>query len=121
MNTKKITINKKKVNAAYCNATEIAFRKYTGVNVQNLLVDLQNGTADPEQVAMLILSSVLSYYQANDKECPISDKDIIYKASAKEITDATVAIVNLCNDWYKEPAGDAADAPAGEEGDPAKN
>ena len=103
MKTKTITITGKEVGVAYCYATEIAFRKYTGVGVENF------DPANPEHAAYIILAAILAYYQHKGEDAPVTDKDIIYETSPQDIIDAMTAVFHLRAEWYNLPAGEPED------------
>ena len=114
MEQSKITIAGHEVGVAYCYATEIAFRNYTGVNVAN--IDANN----PEHVVYLIIAAVFAYYNAKKEELPISDNDVLNEASPEEISGAAKAILEMCGRWYHLPNGEAEpDSESGQEGDRA--
>lgn len=103
MKTKTITIMGKEVGVAYCYATEIAFRKYTGKGVENF------DPTNPEHAAYIILAAILAYYQYKGEEAPVTDKDIIYETSPKDIIDAMTAVFKLRGEWYELPEGEPED------------
>lgn len=90
--------------AAYCYATEIAFHNYTDVNIEDF------DATNPEHVVYLIIAAVFAYYQGTGEELPITDNDVIIKASPTEITEAVKTIVKLRVDWYKLPKGEGEEA-----------
>lgn len=101
MTTKKTTIAGKEVTLAYCYATEIAFRKYTGVSIDSFNAE------DPEHVLYIIIASILAWCQANGTESDVKDEDIIYRAKPKELVDTLTVIFDLRREWYEIPAEDA--------------
>jgi len=113
MVTKKVTLCGVEVTLAYCYATEIAFRKYTGVNVDKL--DPEN----PEHSIYLIISAMLPFYEQQGQQPPISDSDLMYKSKPTDYFTAFKAILEARNEWYKLPEGEPEDKPT--EGDKSKN
>lgn len=110
MKENKITITGKEVGVAYCFATEIGFRKYTGVGIDEF------DASDPEHITYLVLAAILAYYQGNGEEPPLKSDDIIFKAKPKEIIDALTVVFQLRADWYQLPKGDDTDEePVGDE------
>lgn len=103
MTQKTITIAGKQVGIAYCFATEIAFKALTGNNIEE--ADVTN----PEQVVYLILAAISAYYQEQEAEAPVTDKDIIYRAKPKEIIEALTAVLVMRAEWYESPKGEATE------------
>lgn len=111
MKTKKITIAGKEVAIAYCYATEIAFRKYTGVNID------QFDASDPGHVLYLILSALIAWSQSQNEEPAVKDEELMYQASPGEIVNALSEVFKLRSEWYEVPAGEPEDETSGEETD----
>ena len=103
MITKTITIAGKEVTLAYCYATEIAFRKYTGESID------QFDASNPEHVLYLILAAIISWYQSKGEEPPVKDEELMYNTKPKELIDALTEIFKLRAEWYKVPAGEPED------------
>ena len=76
---------------AYCFATEIAFRKFTGAN--------------PEHIIYIILAAIASYYQSEGKDAPVKDEGLLYHAKPKEMIDALNEVLKLRAEWYELPKG----------------
>lgn len=104
MKTKEITICGKQVMLAYCFATELSFKNFTGENIEDLKV------TNPEHVIYLILSAIASYYQSkeyeDEKKAPIVDSDLMYNATPKELVSAANDVMELRAEWYGIPKGD---------------
>lgn len=115
MKTAKIKIAGVECGAAYCYATEIAFHNYTDVNIEDF------DATNPEHVVYLIIAAVFAYYQGTSEELPITDNDVIIKASPTEITEAVKTIVELRVDWYKLPKSESEEAKKEAAGDGSKN
>lgn len=98
MTIRKTTITGKEVTLAYCYATEIAFRKYTGVSIDNFNAE------DPEHVLYIILAAIIAWSQAEGTDTEVKDEDIIYRAKPKEIVDTLTIIFDLRREWYEIPA-----------------
>ena len=103
MTTKTINIAGKEVTLAYCYATEIAFRKYTGDSIDKF--DAKN----PEHILYLILSAIVAWSQAKGDEPVIKDDELMYNAKPKELIDALTEIFRLHAEWYEVPAGEQDD------------
>ena len=116
MTTKTIKIVNKEVTLAYCYATEIVFRRYTGTGLENF--DATNS----EHVVSLILSAVLVYNEATKKapeDAPIKDTDLKYEAKPTDLVLALATVFELRKQWYEVPDGDTAEK--AEEEDKEKN
>ncbi len=103
MTTRKVTIAGKDVTLAYCYATEIAFRKYTGTAIDNF--DAQN----PEHVLYIIISAIIAWSQSRGEEPAIKDDELMYKARPQELIDTLTEIFKLRSEWYEVPAGEPED------------
>lgn len=103
MTTKTITIAGKEVTLAYCYATEIAFRKYTGESIDKF--DAMN----PEHVLYLIISAIVAWSQAKGEEPAIKDDELMYDTKPKELIDALTEIFKLRAEWYDVPTGEPED------------
>lgn len=109
----------KPCGAAYCYATELAFHRYTGKNVEDL------DTKSPEDIIYLLLSAIAARYEADGGEPPVTDRDILARATPAEIVDATRAVFDLRARWYGLPKGEEKAGPSegddGQKGDQAPN
>lgn len=108
MKTKEITLCGKQVTLAYCFATEIAFKKFTGDNIDSF------EPSNPEHVIFIILSAIVSFYQQKDEEAPIQDKDLLYNTKPAELVTALTEVMQLRAAWYEIPKGDNTDATVSE-------
>lgn len=118
MRTGKINIGGREVNVAYCYATEIAFRRYTGENV-NVLFPKEGKTPDPEHILYVILAAILAYYQAKGEEPPLKSESLMYEATPGELGEAFAEVMRLCGEWYQTPKGEPEEED--KEGDDSKN
>ena len=109
MKTKQITLCGQQVTIGYCFATEIAFRNYTGVSVEDM--DLMN----PEHIIYLILSAMIAYYEHEELSLPIKDTDLMYNSNPTEMIQAVANVFELNREWYAVPKGDTTDKPSDEE------
>lgn len=112
MNKKNATINGKQVELAYCYATEINFANFTnGDNASTFIVEqakrieaLNKGgieLPDIEKCIYLILSAALACAAAQNKECPIEDKDFLYTDNPNELYEALGQVILLYGEFYK--------------------
>lgn len=100
MITKEITIGGVAVKIGYCFATELVFKQYTGVNVENM------DTANPEHIIYIILSAIVSYYEGSGEESPVKDNDLMYKAKPTELVAALTEVFKMRAEWYEIPKGE---------------
>ena len=100
MEKRDITICGKTVTVAYCFATEIAFRNYASVAINDL------DTTNPEHLAYIILSAITTYYQSENIDPPVTDKELLYNSRPEELIAAIKTIVEMQGKWYKSPIAD---------------
>jgi hypothetical protein len=103
MKTKEITLCGKQVMVAYCFATEIAFKKFTGVNLDEF------DATNPEHIIYIILSAIATYYQKEGTDAPVKDENLMYDVQPRELIDALNEVLKLRADWYQLPKGDTID------------
>ena len=103
MKTKEITICGKQVMLAYCFATELAFKNFTGENIENF------DPSNPEHAIYLILSAIAAYYQKRDEDAPVKDTDLMYEAKPTELIAGLTEVMKLRADWYEIPKGEKKD------------
>ena len=109
MKTKEITLCGKQVMVAYCFATEIAFKKFTGTNVDEF------DATNPEHIIYIILSAIATYYQKEGTDAPVKDEALMYDVQPRELIDALNEVLKLRADWYQLPKGDKKDEKPAEE------
>lgn len=105
-----ITIAGKKVNIAYCYATEIAYMDLTGEElppfVQQAAFEIQEKrTPTVKNVVFAIVASIMPCYQ-NSVEAPVKDIDIMNDASPEELGMAIGTIIKLFAGFYHLPIDD---------------
>lgn len=103
METGIINIAGEEVNVAYCYATEIAFRKYTNMSIEQF--DAQN----PEHVLYFVISAIVAWSQYKGEEPAIKDEQLMYNAKPKELVEALSVIFKLRMKWYDIPEGEPVD------------
>lgn len=113
MNTKKIKIAGKDVNLAYCFATEVNFKLLADSEINDFIIEVAEAiTATPQRLPdirksiFLIIASAQSYYNAQDEEMKIIDKDLLFKAKPIELGTAIGTILALRSNFYKTPEGE---------------
>lgn len=130
-----ITLCGKKVKIMYCAATETGYETIAGKSSQVFLPTVlerdENGNvtkSDPPAAVLddyikLALAGIVAAYDSEDKEPPITGKDIIYKATSDEITNLISTIIRLRVVWYNVPDVVAPDKqqPATDKGEQPKN
>ena len=118
MITKEITLCGKQVVLAYCYATEIGYKTLSDEDIIDFGSEIaekiqQQQMPDIKRTIFLILASMNSYYEFNNEEAPISDKDLMYKSDPKEVGVALGTILGLRGKFYYLPT----DEPRGEDND----
>ena len=108
MITKEITICGKQVMLAYCYATEISYKVLTDENIEVFMgevgVALTNETMpDVKKSIMLILASMMSYYEFKDENAPLTDKELMTNTTPSELGNAIGVIVGLRHKFYYVP------------------
>ena len=129
----KINLCGKKVKIMYCAATETGYETVAGKSSQVFLSTVlerdENGNvtkSEPPAATLddyikLALAGIISAYASEDKESPVTGKDIIYKATSKEITNLISTIVRLRVAWYNVPDVVEPDKQQAEGGEQPKN
>lgn len=127
MTKKTITICGKEVTLAYSFATEIAFYDLAGQDFSQFFKTIAANLAGKEPTAvnvtaavaavppktriMAILASIISYYDGQGQEAPLSDNELMREAGPDDIFVALATVMQLHNEWYRIPAGEPADKP----------
>lgn len=110
---------------AYCYATEIAYKAMTDEDIHDFFqetVKCINEKKDPDskRVIFAILASVNSYYESltdiNERKSPITDHDLMYNLTPKEMGVSLGTILILRSEFYQLPKGEEGDTQ--EESDP---
>jgi len=111
----KINLCGKKVKIMYCAATETGYETVAGKSSQVFLPTVlerdENGNvtkSEPPAAVLddyikLALAGIIAAYASEDKESPVTGKDILYKATSEEITNLVSTIVRLRVAWYNVP------------------
>ena len=55
------------------------------------------------------IHGAIPFYQEQEQDAPVTDKDIIYRAKPKELIEALTAVLAMRADWYESPKGEATD------------
>ena len=111
-----INICGKEVGLRYCAAAETGYEQLSGKSsdVFSPTVIKRDADGTPVEVAppkatendyiMLAVAAIVAYYAKNGGKEPIKSEDILYDATAQEVTNLMVTIVQLRNEWYKVPS-----------------
>lgn len=106
----KIKIAGKNVTVGYCYATEIAFKELSGEDISFFITEaLTSINSEPRQMpdikktVFLILAGIMAYYNAEGKDAPIKDTDIMNGATPIELGTAIGTMLNLWAKFYKSP------------------
>lgn len=123
MSKKEITLCGKQVTLAYCYATEIAFKDLSNQDITDFMIEAvpqiqAQKMPDAKKVVFLIIAALMSHYQSIGEETPIEDKDIMYRATSKEIGNALGVVIGLRADFYHIPAGEPEDKPKDGDAEP---
>lgn len=118
MITKEIELCGKKVMMAYCYATEIAYKAMADEALHDFIqkaIKCINEKKDPDskRVIFAILASVNSYYESltdiNERKSPVTDHDLMYNLTPKEMGAALGNILILRSQFYQLPKGEEGD------------
>lgn len=95
---------------AYCFATEIAYKDYTGENIGDYMKEaIAKTTATPPQMPdikktmYIILAAIMAYYASQDKDAPVKDQDIMTEATPQELGAALGTVLSLYAQFYAVP------------------
>ena len=100
MKTKEITVCGRQVVLAYCFATELAFKNFTGIEIEEF------DPSNRDHIIYMILAAIAAYYQKREEDAPIKDTDLMYESKPAEIIEALKEIIQLKAEWYEIPNGD---------------
>ena len=116
--TKKITICGREVEMLYCAATETGYEQLvsgSGKDINVFLptilkrddkgnpIDVLPPAAQTDDYLKLALAAIIAAAASKDEEPPITANEVMYKATAKEVTDMVTAVIELRNKWYFVP------------------
>lgn len=111
-----ITICGQEVGLRYCAAAETGYEQLSGKSSDVFSPTVKKRDADgtPTEIdtpkatendyIMLAVAAIVAYYAKHGGKEPIKSEDILYDATAKEVTQLMVTIVQLRNEWYKVPS-----------------
>ena len=113
MLTKTITIAGKDVTLAYCYATEVAYKDKTGVDISTYIDEAVSRIREtPSRMPDIktsidaIMAASTAYYESQDEESPITDRDLMNAATPQEMGAAIGTFVGLYMGFYAAPDDD---------------
>ncbi len=118
MITKEIELCGKKVTMAYCYATEIAYKAMADEDMNDFIQEAikcikKKKDPDNKRTIFAILASVNSYYESlediNERKSPVTDREMMYKLTPKEMGAALGTILILYSEFYQLPKGEEGD------------
>lgn len=110
----------------YCAATETGYESISGQSCEIFIPEISKDKKGKEQIRMrattrdyiqLAVAAIIAASTFRGQEAPITADDILYSASAQEVTNLITAVIELRNAWYLMPSvvkkddGDAPDQP----------
>ena len=137
---KTIQICGQDVQMRYCAAAETGYERLSGKSSNVFTptvakrgedgkpVKINPPEATAEDYLTLALAAIIAAYGREDKEPPVSSKDILYDATPEEVSNLITAIIELRSKWYDIPSlitteehTDEAEQKEEEESDAQKN
>lgn len=118
MITKEITLLGKQITLAYCFGTEISYKLLADDECTDFIKEVIIGLNDQKEPdrrksIYLIMSAMTAYYESQNQENPIEDKELIFHATPDELGLAVGTIVGLYIEFYKMPVSEPEDKPNG--------
>lgn len=121
MKKETIKICGKEVDMLYCAAAETGYEKLSGKSSEvfipkramsgNQPVNDSDGNpiynapeATLDDYIKLAVSAIIAAYAREGKDAPITTKDILYDATAYDVTTIVATVSRLRNEWYTMPA-----------------
>lgn len=116
MITKEITLLGKQITLAYCFGTEISYKLLADEECTDFIKEVIIGLNDQKEPdrrksIYLIMSAMTAYYESQNQENPIEDKELIFHATPDELGLAVGTIAGLYIEFYKIPVGEPKDEP----------
>jgi len=118
MITKEITLLGKQITLAYCFGTEISYKLLADEECTDFIKEVIIGLNDKKEPdrrksIYLIMSAMTAYYESQNQENPIEDKELIFHATPDELGLAVGTIAGLYIEFYKIPVGEPEEKPNG--------
>lgn len=122
MKKEKITIAGREVTLAYCYATEIAYKEFTGEDIATYmheafvaLNEQPKRMPDVKKTIYVVLAAAMAYSNSKDEDASIKDTDMMNDATPQELGTALGTVLSLYTQFYTLPAGEKADESDGQE------
>lgn len=114
MTTKTITIAGKEITLAYCYATEIGYKLLSDENINDYMVEAIDSLKgkrmpDTRKTVYVVIAAINAYSEWQEEKPAVSDRDLMYKATPRELGTALGTILQLRADFYKVPEGEPKD------------
>lgn len=104
MEKKEKTIVGKTVMLAYCYATEINFLEQTGTNFTDFVASHATGkSVSPKLMTSAVMAAVKAWSDYSGDTPSITEKDLIYEATAEEVQHAFLTVIDLFTLFYNLP------------------
>lgn len=118
MITKEITLLGKPITLAYCFGTEISYKLLADEECTDFIKEVIIGLNDKKEPdrrksIYLIMSAMTAYYESQNQENPIEDKELIFHATPDELGLAVGTIAGLYIEFYKIPVSEPEEKPNG--------
>ena len=81
----------------YCAAAENGFEDIAGKSINEM--DLRTN----KDIMSLAMACIIAAYSEASEVPPVDSKDLLYKATSKELTDLYLTVINLRSKWYNVP------------------
>lgn len=117
MKKAEIKIAGKKVNIAYCYATEMNFTEIAGISFEEYFNN--DKTNKHRGTAILIMAAITAAYH-DAEETPVTMTDILTSATPAELVEASNKVMELRTAWYA-PEPDKKPKGKKQKGDKEKN
>lgn len=89
---------------AYCYATEINFLEQTGTNFTDFVASHATGkSVSPKLMTSAVMAAVHAWSDFSGDTPPVIEKDLIYEATAEEVQQAFLTVVELFTEFYHLP------------------
>lgn len=115
MTTKEITICGTQLTLSYCYAVEIGYKILSDQNIHDFFDEVgkalnEQKMPDIQRTIYLIMASALAYYQSKKEKAPVTDEQIMYEATANELSNALLAIITLRSEFFKVPSDELTES-----------
>lgn len=122
MKKETITIAGREVTLAYCYATEIAYKEFTGEDITIYmheaflaLNEQPKRMPDVKKTIYVVLAAAMAYSNSQNEDAAIKDVDMMTDATPQELGTALGTVLSLYTQFYTLPTGEKADESEGQE------